>query len=268
MPDIDFSQWILGILIVVGAAGVQGLTGFGFALVSIPLLLYIYPSYEAILISIMLAMFILLLQAWKNWNNARWDLIWRLVGIGLPGLWIGLSIGKKMNSAHLEGLVGVSVLVYILFQFILENRNKGEQTINTKNSGEKSSRKLPKGFYLAGFISGVLTGAVGLPGPPVIAILIPFLLKETFRSTVIYYFIFIYSVTLTLALFVFKQDIAVNDILSTTAVYLIPAVVGYLIGHSLHKRINDINFKRLIYGLLIVIGTTSFGHSVLQFSNY
>ncbi|TYS69762.1 sulfite exporter TauE/SafE family protein [Sutcliffiella horikoshii] len=259
MAELTIYQWLWSIVVVMGAAGVQEITGFGFALISIPLLLLIFPSYEAVLISIMLAMITLLLQGWKNVHQPRWDLIWRLIVIGLPGLWFGILIGKKMNVAHLEGFVGISVLSYVIAQLVQERRKRRLSRItNVSNDTDSTiTRKLPKGFYLAGLSSGVLTGAVGLPGPPVIATLIPILKKDLFRATVLYYFIFIYAIVISVALFSFKQEFNQVKIITVVMIYIVPLLIGFYIGQLIQKQVNDVLFKHLVYSLLILVGTFS-----------
>ncbi|MCH6267973.1 sulfite exporter TauE/SafE family protein [Neobacillus citreus] len=265
MPDINSYQWLLGSMAVMGAAGVQVLTGFGFPLVSIPLLLYIFPNYEAILISMMLSMFTLVLQAGKNWNMARWDLVWRLLAIGFPGLLLGVLASGKMSGVHLKGLVGITVLSYVLIQWVQAERNRKVAQIggSSNESQPIGLRKWPKGLYFAGFASGILTGVVGLPGPPVIAILVPYLQKDSFRATIVNYFILMYAVALSLSLFVRQQKVT-ETVLTTVIVYMIPALLGYWIAQPIRKRINDTNFKRLVYGLLIIVGITSCWQSLSQ----
>ncbi|ATP41071.1 hypothetical protein CSE16_13980 [Solibacillus sp. R5-41] len=260
---------VLSSIIVISATGVQALTGFGFALVAIPLLLYIYPSYVAVLMTMVLSLFALLLGARKTKNLARWDLIWRLLASGLPGLLLGILIGGEINAIYLKGIVGVTVLSYVFFQ-LMSARRKKEDTQNAFTLEQASvdlealpieKMKLPFTFYFAGVLSGILTGAAGIPGPPVIAVLIHLLPKDIFRATIVNFFIINYCLALVLAIGISQQRLT-YDLIKTIVILLIPLVIGHFIGNYLRNFVNEGNFKRLVYVLLIIVGVTSIGQSL------
>lgn len=250
---------IVAIAAVLSAGMIQVITGFGFALVSIPLLFYVFPGYKAILISMLLSVFTLTLQSRKNWRQARWDLIWRLTAIGLVGLVVGVMVSGKLNADMLKSIVGVVVFIYVIIQWVQteKERRSGlkEQAATTEvEVSEKieRKRKYPKGFYTAGLFSGLLTGGVGMPGPPVVAVLVQFLQRETFRATLVNYFLVNYLFALFLALFVFQREHQL-DVLLAAASLIIPTFIGYLIGHPVRKFIKDDQFKRIVFALLLII---------------
>lgn len=271
MLGLDISSFIISSIAVLSAGIIQILTGFGFALVSIPLLMFVFPGYEAVLIGMILSSIMLSLQAIKDWRLARWDLIGRLIAIGLLGIFLGVMVSGKLNAVHLKSIVGATVLIYVIIQWIQieKNRRSGKReqaaTIDhgTKihESCETKKKKLPKGFYIAGAFSGLLTGVVGMPGPPVVAVLVHFLKKETFRATLVNYFLVNFLIALFLALFVFHKGNQLN-VLFAVAVLIIPTFVGNLIGYPLRKFINDENFKRVVFSMLIIIGITSIWQSI------
>ncbi|WP_240376992.1 sulfite exporter TauE/SafE family protein [Bacillus piscicola] len=263
---MDPIVFLLGSIAVMAAGMVQVLTGFGFALVSIPLLMFLFPGYEAVLIGMVLSILILFLQARKDWKKARWDLVGLLTAVGLLGLCVGLLGSDRLHAVHLKSIVGASVLVYIVVQWIQNERErrtaKVEQAATSDSPTELSAsrkaekKKVPRGFYIAGMFSGLLTGVVGMPGPPVVAVLINFLKKDTFRATLVNYFLINYVLAFLLAFFVVHKENQA-DVLIAVGGLIIPTFIGYLLGHPLRKYINDENFKRLVFLMLIIIGITS-----------
>lgn len=281
MSDLSITNLILSNLIIMCAAGLQVLTGFGFCLVSIPLLLFIFPGYEAIFISLTLSSLMLFFHARKYMSDIRWDLVWRLVVIGIPGLLLGVIFGGKLDAVYLKGVVGITIINNILMQWIqlIKNRQYAKATSAISVSefekapthremvGEERKNNKNKGFYFAGFLSGILTGAVGLPGPPVVAILISLLPKEKFHATLIPYFIINNILALGLAIWVFQRQSLTRDDLYIIIILLIPVFLGYFMGQFMNRFINESRFQRMVYSLLIVVGMVSIMESVLRVYN-
>ncbi len=251
MQEVDFFIWALAGLTVMGAAGIQVLTGFGFSLLAIPLLLHLFPSREAILISMILSMFTLLLQSKKIKDDARWDLVWRLVIIGLPGLIFGVLVSDYIPLYNLKGLIGLILLGYLLFQWF-NNRKIDDENKKISNSNENT----PKGFYILGVLAGILTGMIGLPGPLVVIIFIDFLPRDIFRATLVFYFIVQYLMALILV-FIFQNHFLSYDLFLITILLIIPTFIGFLIAFPLRKLINEKFFKKVVYSLLLWIGLYS-----------
>lgn len=104
------------------AAIIQSLTGFGFGLVSVPFLLFLFPSRQAVLMSMVLSLCSLLLQGVRSRELANWVFLRRLILIGLPGLIAGLLLGDILNPVLLKGVVGVTLIIYVSFQWVLAEK--------------------------------------------------------------------------------------------------------------------------------------------------
>ncbi|MBP1932161.1 sulfite exporter TauE/SafE family protein [Ammoniphilus resinae] len=253
MTDLFGYPLFLSGVTVFFAAGLQVLTGFGFSLICVPILLYFYPGYEAIWISLVLSSFSISVQMLRNHSRPRWDLVRRLVGFGVPGLIIGLLTSGMLNAVHLKGIVGVVVLGYVLFQLI--QRKKEQVPIE---SGERV-----RGFDLAGFAAGLLTGVAGIPGPPAVAVLIKMLKKEEFLATIVAYFLTIFLTAIGLS-FVFHTEALTSDLFITVLILMVPTLLGLLLAHPIRQSINELNFKKLVYLLLIIVGVSSLLQSLNQ----
>src|SRR5699024_9625069 len=115
------------------------------------------------------------------------------------GIITGVAVSEVLNAVHLKGIVGAAVLVYVIVQWVQIEKERRDSLRKVSASNESVSglsdsssvinEKLPKGFNFAGLISGLLIGVVGMPGPPIVAVLVQFLKKEAFLATLVIYFL-------------------------------------------------------------------------------
>lgn len=232
------------------AALIQSLTGFGFGLVSVPLLLLLFPARQAILLSMVLSLCSLLLQGVRSRENANWRYIRQLILIGLPGLIGGLILGDILNPVVLKGIVGITLIIYVSFQWVLAEKQPDTTDVDAHLTK-------PKGFYLAGLFSGLLTGVAGLPGPPVVAVLVNSLPKDKFQATVVWYFILEYSLAISAFLLLKHAGAWLHIVFWDLLLFLVPTIIGFLIGLPIRKLLSETHFKRLVFSLLLVVGFTS-----------
>jgi len=112
----------------------------------------------------------------------------------------------------------------------------------------------PVSTVVAGFTSGILGTAAGLPGPP-IALLFTArdLPPATFRVTITSYFVVINIVAV--ALLVLSNQVHRADL--WLAVAMAPAaLLGRWTGHRLANRIAPTAFRQIVIGLLLLTGAT------------
>jgi uncharacterized membrane protein YfcA len=253
--------WVQGSVIIFAASLIQSLTGFGFGLVAVPLLLFILPSQEALVVAMILSTFSFLIHGVKTYKQARWELIRRLLLISIPGLFLGVVLSGYLNTVFIKGIVGVVLIVYVIWQWMLIQKKNAllmssDGIMNLEISKGEASRKSPLKFYSAGFLSGILNGLVGIPGPPIVALLVKNLDKDTFQATTVNFFIFQYTITLGTRLII-QENVLTPPLIVMMLYMVIPIVLGHLVGQPIRKRINEDNFKRLVFTLLFIIGITS-----------
>ena len=145
---------LMAAMVIVGVSGVIfGMTGFGFALVSVPPLLLIHSPETVVALTIgasMLTSVIVVL-------GARRELDGRLVLSMLPGACVGLLIGvwvlKVIDPALLKITAGALVAAYSILLL------RGYQPSGMRGGWWAST---------AGAASGALATSTGLSGPPVV----------------------------------------------------------------------------------------------------
>jgi uncharacterized membrane protein YfcA len=105
----------------------------------------------------------------------------------------------------------------------------------------------------AGVLSGLIGGAVGLPGPPlVVYAAAQDWSARTFKANLQAFFIVNQGVILG---GYWLAGLLTVEVIRLTAAYLVPALVGTLLGMSLFHRVDPLRFRRIVFALLFVSGT-------------
>lgn len=143
--------WI--IIVVIISSLIKGLTGFGFALVSLPVLLFWYPPKEIIpvlMVCNLIASLLIVVQ--KKDQKLLSKNAYVLIASGAVFTLIGVFVLKSVSGKTLIHISGIFFIVLTLLSFL----NKKSDKIN-----------LPSYSYpLAGAIIGLITGTISVSGPP------------------------------------------------------------------------------------------------------
>ena len=140
------------ILIIIAISGiVKGVTGFGFALFSLPLLIHFIPVKNLVPLITLINLFtsIIIIFQSKIFYFKRSVLLLSISGSA--GVITGSFILKYMPEENLKIIVSVALII-ISFIFLTGYRFK--------------IRKIRRGNVLAGFISGFMGGSLSVSGPP------------------------------------------------------------------------------------------------------
>ncbi|HET6460562.1 MAG TPA: sulfite exporter TauE/SafE family protein [Syntrophales bacterium] len=135
------------------AGFIQGLSGFGSVLLSLPLLALFLDVKTAIpvvaLFAVALTVF-LLVQLRAHWD---WKKIYPLCLGSIPGAPLGVWFLNRTETQLIQWAVGALLVTYALYSLFLK------PTARFTN---------PAWAYLFGFAAGCLGGAISASGPPVI----------------------------------------------------------------------------------------------------
>jgi len=221
------------------AAFVQVLSGFGFALLAVPLMTLQVPAKEAVIITTLLGFGVTLFQAWHGRRVIDRPIARRMVigaYLGMPlGLWVYIAVDEQM----LRLLLGVAVLVAVVLLVV-----------------RVSLVRVGPGLELgSGFVSGVLNTSLATNGPPLVFTLqARGLTPDAFRGTLNTVFACCNVLGLTLFLVAGKVT---GDGLLAAAVALPSLVLGQIAGFPLRKHVQGERFRLLVLGLLVVAALTS-----------
>ena len=219
--------------------------GFGEALVSVPLLALVVPveiaAPVAVLASITIA-FIAVVQDWRHIHlrSATWLVLSTFAGIPL-GLWLLKAVPESIVKG------GLAIVIAAFSTYSLVSKHKGE----LKN--EKLS-------WIFGFVAGIMGGAYGMNGPPLV--IYGSLRKwspQHFRATLQGYFLPASIVGM------FGYWVAGLWTASVSRYYLLtlPAIiVGTFLGRLINRTMNAAQFILFVHGGLILIGCALLWQSI------
>lgn len=220
------------------AGGVSGLTGFGLALIAIPLLLLVYEPATVVVLVFVLSVFINVAVVWDSWRDADWRLVLALLLPASVGVFVGAEILYYADPLYIRLGVGVVVVISALL-LLREVRIPGAAGWI--------------GTVVAGSTSGMLSTSTGLAGPPVILLFAARgLPKHTFRGSSALYFL--------VMSFVGLAALANRGLLDASeiplALALVPAAfLGKVLGTALLKHLSDKTFRAVTLGVVILTGT-------------
>ena len=220
------------------AGTVSGLTGFGLALISTPLLLFVYEPRTVVVITAVLSIFINLAVVWDSWRYADRRVVLALLPPACVGIVAGAEVLRIVDPIYIRLAVGI-VVVFSALLLLRDIRLPGAET--------------RWGTVVAGSTSGALSASTGLAGPPIVLLLASRgLPKRVFRGSSAMYF-FVISVVVLIVLF-YRGIFEGADVPLMLA--LVPAAfVGKDIVTAILGRISESTFLVLTLGIVILTGT-------------
>ena len=240
---------VAALAVLVGAAA-QAATGFGFALVAAPALFAVAPPADAVLATLVLGGAVsLLLLAERRSPEFRTGDAARLVGAGSPGVVLGVGVLATLPQPALQVLTGVVVLAAAV------DRAR-------PRAGRGAARSASG--YPVGALSGVLTTATGVNGPPLVLWLrargaTDGELRDTVSLTLL-----VLSALGGLALAAFGAvAVPSSGMLVALAALLVVAAVGHRLGKAGFARLGPRSFERAVLALVLLSGMASIAAGLL-----
>ncbi len=231
------SHYFIIALIFFAAGLVQGLSGFGAALLAMPLLVLILDVKEAVPLSILCGLVITLFLSLELKAHVDWRKILPLVcGCG-PGIFLGVTILKRADSSLIKLSMGVLIILYPLYCLLAKRR------VRSVSSGWA---------YVAGFATGVIGGAFSTGGPPtIIYTTLTNWTKDEIKATLSVFFL---ATGLMAAGAHFASGLTTPGVLLLFAASALPVLAGVWSGAQFYKRLARETYLKIIYILLMALG--------------
>lgn len=223
--------------IVLFACFVQSVAGFGLPMVAMPALVALFGIRLAVplMAIIILQLQLIMVARYREALNLR--TVWRISAAAIVGIPIGVFLLSRIPEAIMVTLLGLLLIFYVVYSSF---------------KFPVPSLKNPQWAYLFGFLGGMGGGAYNMAAPPMI------IYGDTqrwtpsvFKGNLQGYFLIITVVTIITHSLSGNMNLAVlrNSLIAIPFVLL-----GAAAGFYLDRFINPTLFRKIVLGLLLVLG--------------
>lgn len=219
------------------AAFIQGLSGFGFNLIALPLISISFPLTYTVPFLTLIGTYLNVFQLFQLKKKPSAKIVLPLLISGLIFVPVGMIFLLKVPNNILKLCVGFLI---ILAAFFLAKgfRIKG--------------KSLTFQCIIGGALSGILKGAASIGGPPVVILLSNFDLdKETYKSNLISYFMLVGILALPSYI---KANLFTKPMVLDSFKGLFIAFIGLQLGHFIFKKLGEKHFQKITYSIVIITG--------------
>ncbi|MEO5975225.1 MAG: sulfite exporter TauE/SafE family protein [Ilumatobacteraceae bacterium] len=236
---MNLDQYIVVACIVLVAALTQSIFGFGFALLSVPLMVLVIDLRIAVVVSALIGTISTSGQAWQLRNQRDRVLTRRFIVASCIGAPFGLIAFVLVPQNVLKVVLGVAVL------FGVAVLSRGLDLRSTHHSFD----------WLMGVLSGVLLMATSTNGPPLV---FTFHARRIHPDTVRATLNSIFAITglVSTGLFVATGKVS-REILGIVAIAAPIMIVGVYLGIQLRRYIAVERFRMMVLVLLAAGGLSS-----------
>jgi uncharacterized protein len=243
---MTIQQFVFITIIVLGASIIQALFGFGFGLISVPLMIFFVDLPTAVVTATAVSTVSCAVQWWESRAVQAREMAQRLVLSALFGMPFGLWLLLNLDARLMKGILGVVVLIGVFLSI------KGFDL-----------QRLPKTFdYAMGVISGVLSTATSTNGPPLVFLLhARHFEPREFRAVLNRVFTFLNFLTVVIFTLAGKMTAEALQL----ALFSIPVMgLGVFVGTRLRAKINPDHFRNLVIGLLTLSGLSAISNAIFS----
>lgn len=224
---------VLAFGVAVGAS-LTAAAGFGFSLLTMPLMAFVIGPKEAVVLSSIMSLGSNATVAWRSRADVERGVAGRLFLGALLGMPVGVVVLSRLAAEPLQILIGVAVLA----------------SATVLALGIKLRRPHTPADVGAGFMSGMFKTSVGISGPPIVILLQGRgLAKTAFRATSTAVVVAVNVVSMVLFAVVGEFD----RVVLVAALVSLPALpLGYWLGNRVHDRLPEERFRTLVLVMVTV----------------
>lgn len=219
---------------------IRSTLGFGEALIAVPLLSMRLPVTVAAPLAVLVSIVIAAVIVAQDWQHVEFRSAAGLILASLPGIPLGVLLLARGNEHVVKCMLGVLIIAFSIYSLTA-----------------RATFHLPqdhRGWLLScGFLSGVLGGAYGMNGPPLVVYgALRKWSPQHFRATLQGYFLpaSVAGLVGYAVLGLWRAPLTRYFLLSLPAV-----AVAVLLGRAINQRMSGHGFLRFVYVGLIVAGS-------------
>ena len=239
--DVNF-LWLAAIFLLAGFT--QGVSGFGAALVAMPLLTLFLDVQTAVPLYILHGVVITGYLSYQLKEHLDWQKINPLILGSIPGIFVGTYALKHFDSSILQTAMGVLIFSYATYSL--------------------TCKPQPKQFalrwaYIAGFFTGAISSAFSAGGPPtVIYVTLSGWKKDVIKATLSVFFLATGVLTLTGHAL---SGLTTMSILKLFAQSVLFTITGVWLGSLCYGRIQRETYIKVMLWMLVGMGVLMIGGS-------
>lgn len=225
-------------VIVFVAAVAQATTGFGYALIAVPLLTLATDPRTAVVGAAISSMLLTVALTVRERRFVRWSVTGWLMAAAMLGLPFGLLLLRHLPDRWLTALIALTSLAGTVVVWRRVRLDPGRFTVGA-----------------VGVLTGVLTTATGTNGPPLVAAFQAMGYDaSTLRATISA----VFTGTGLVGLIGFFVVGEVTTSAGSVGLVGIPATaLGWLVGNQVFARLDDERFRKVVLAGLVVVSAVT-----------
>ncbi len=218
---------------------VRSTVGFGEALIAVPLLALFIPMQVAAPLAVLLSISIAALVVVQDWRQIHLRSASGLLLATVFGIPLGLLVLTSTHQQWMKAGLGVFIILFAAYSLLSPDTLR----LNTDN------RPL---LLLAGLFAGVLGGAYGMNGPPLVIYgSLRRWSPQQFRATLHAYFL----PASILGMVGYWRTGLWTRTVTREFLFFVPVMLpAVLLGRALNRRLSGARFLKAVYGGLMLIG--------------
>ncbi len=225
------------VAVIFFATFVRSVLGFGEALLAVPLLAIVLPVEVAAPLAVLVSITIAALVLAQDWRHVHFRSASLLVLSSMLGIPLGLLLLTSVAAALVKTVLALVIILFALY------------SLTQRNQRVLRDDRLA---YAFGFGAGILGGAYGMNGPPLVVYgSLRQWPPERFRATLQGYFL---PASTLVMLGYWRAGLWVPLVTHYYVASLAPILVATLIGRAVHQRMDSRIFRTSIQIGLLAVG--------------
>jgi len=239
--------YLLIAIIFLLAGFTQGFSGFGAALVAIPLLILVMDVKTAVPLCVLNGLLITSYLTVRLRGHLDWKKISPLLIGALPGIYAGVFFLKNAPEGIIKIMLGVMLIGYGVYRLAL---NPVPKAIHAGWS------------YVAGFATGAISAAISAGGPPaIIYTTLSGWEKDEIKATLSGFFL-IAGVLIALGHAV--SGLTTMSVLRLFAGTALPVLAGVVAGSACYDRLGKEAYIKFLLIMLVLMGFMMIGSAAFS----
>jgi uncharacterized membrane protein YfcA len=218
------------------ATFIRSALGFGEALIAVPLLALSMPVQVAAPLAVLVSITVAVVVVIQDWRHVHFRSAGYLVLATLFGIPLGLLLLKTVPESVVKSILGAFIIAFAIYSL----------------TGRKPELHNDRLAPLFGFIAGILGGAYGMNGPPLVVYgVLRRWQPAQFRATLQGYFLIASMVGMAgyAATGLWTRTVTSYFLLSLPL-----ALIAVFLGHAIHRRLSSSRFLICVNVGLAMIG--------------